>query len=188
MSCCVRVFTAQALESCNRLLYLKRSEVNIKGPVQRFCNLNIQTIFDLFEVILAAQKKKKKKRVTQTLRYDRYPKFNLNLRLYIKNVLKRSGSFSNHEKWASFNRCRWLKYVNRAVWRLTVFLNVLIFATPVQREMESIKKGQLLKWNDTPPALKLKSWCCATELAAFTVCKTISHPLQLLSWPSLENI
>lgn len=56
----MRVFTAQALESCNRLLYLKRSEVNIKGPVQRFCNLNIQTIFDLFEVILAAQKKKKK--------------------------------------------------------------------------------------------------------------------------------
>lgn len=29
--------------------------------MQRFCNLNIQTIFDLFEVILAAQKKKKKK-------------------------------------------------------------------------------------------------------------------------------
>lgn len=55
----MRVFTAQALESCNRLLYLKRSEVNIKGPVQRFCNLNIQTIFDLFEVILAAKKKNK---------------------------------------------------------------------------------------------------------------------------------
>lgn len=42
--------------------------------MQRFCNLNIQTIFDLFEVILAAQKKKKKKKSNSNAEIWQIPK------------------------------------------------------------------------------------------------------------------